>query len=153
MCTGLRLKSRMDMIRHISLIAVIFFIVLEFICCILIMFYSFILSASSNVPRYPNHHQHHSKQQLVSYNSTYTIDLNLPRGEHKVNIFAHNPVGWSENPQSHYFLRVVSGAHSALIASTYSWFIILFVIGVGQLVAAADAHHFTRFFIGSLLQI
>ncbi|KAF7491839.1 Neural cell adhesion molecule 2 [Sarcoptes scabiei] len=44
-------------------------------------------------------------------NATYVIETSLPRGEHKVNIYAHNPVGWSEQPYSSYFLQVVSAAY------------------------------------------
>ena len=38
--------------------------------------------------------------------------MKLPRGEHTVTIFSHNPVGWSENPSKRMFLSVVSGAPS-----------------------------------------
>lgn len=43
-------------------------------------------------------------------NNTYVVELNLPKGEHKVNIFAHNPVGWSEDNHGSYFLTVINGS-------------------------------------------
>lgn len=62
-------------------------------------------------------------------NSTYVIELSLPRGEHKVNIFAHNPVGWSQSPQGSYYLTVVSSAHlHAPSAHLLAWLLAALVL-------------------------
>lgn len=68
----------------------------------------------------------HSKP---NHNGTYVIELSLPRGEHKVNIFAHNPVGWSQSPQGSYYLTVVSGAfhQHAISAHVLAWVLVSLV--------------------------
>lgn len=33
--------------------------------------------------------------EFPSPNKTYEIEIALPRGEHKLTIFSHNPIGWS----------------------------------------------------------
>ncbi len=30
-------------------------------------------------------------------NSTYTIPIDIPKGEHMMTVYAHNPIGWSTN--------------------------------------------------------
>lgn len=32
-------------------------------------------------------------------NNTYTIPIDIPKGEHMMTVYAHNPIGWSTNNQ------------------------------------------------------
>jgi len=32
-------------------------------------------------------------------NNTYTIPIDIPKGEHMMTVLAHNPIGWSTNNQ------------------------------------------------------
>lgn len=57
-------------------------------------------------------------------NNTYVIEMGLPRGEHRVSIYSHNPVGWSLKPYNTYFLTVVSGANPL----TSNWFSLLILV-------------------------
>ncbi|KAH9402367.1 hypothetical protein TYRP_016426 [Tyrophagus putrescentiae] len=77
-------------------------------------------------------------------NSTFVIPIPLPRGEHRVIIFAHNPVGWSEHPSPGHFVHVVS---SSMTVAT-SWIATIIIFGVGQMMMEGNL---SRLFIGSLL--
>lgn len=78
-------------------------------------------------------------------NTTYVIETALPRGEHKVNIYAHNPVGWSEQPYSSYFLQVVSAGYrpSSILSSQY-WpcYLFILVINIISLMQLQSSIHF-----------
>lgn len=95
--------------------------------------------SSSTNPREPN-------------NNTYVIELNLPRGEHKVNLFAHNPVGWSENPYGSYFFTVVSGAPHHLGMAWHTWLLTLGLLTAAQLLMMEGRGMAGRFFMGALIQ-
>lgn len=75
------------------------------------------------------------------------IETALPRGEHKVNIYAHNPVGWSEQPYSSYFLQVISAGYRPSILTQYwPYYIFILVINISliQLQSTTiyfDHHH------------
>lgn len=45
-------------------------------------------------------------------NTSYVIETALARGEHKVHVYARNPVGWSERPYSSYILSVVNHSNN-----------------------------------------
>lgn len=74
-------------------------------------------------------------------NNTYVIELNLPRGDHKVNIYAHNPVGWSENPSGPMFLTVVSGSATLIT----SWIATISILIIGQMLT--ESRSIGSFFI------
>lgn len=52
-------------------------------------------------------------------NVTYTISLdNVPRGDHQLTLYAHNPVGWSVPLRDEaMMITVVSGAHNVQLVS------------------------------------
>jgi hypothetical protein len=64
-------------------------------------------------------------------NNTYEIQLNIPKGLHRMIIYAHNPVGWSQAPNDSYFVVVVS---SAFISQQYFAF-----VAIGWAIAFANA--------------
>lgn len=64
-------------------------------------------------------------------NNTYEIQLDIPKGQHKMIIYAHNPVGWSLPPNDSYSLAVIS---SAFLAQQYFAFVI-----IGCTIAFANA--------------